>query len=164
MQINVYIANLAKYNEGKLVGRWVTLPMERHELKQCIRDVLGKDEEYAIHDYESPFAIGEYEDVFAINDDMEILNRYDDRLVAALCEFLGNRDEVIQALQAGEFIVYYDIDDLTDVAEQMAEEGLFGHVPPSLMPYLDYGKIARDLQHDGWYLSRQLRIAVRLQS
>ncbi len=48
----MYIANLAKYNEGKLVGRWVTLPMERHELEQCIRDVLGDDEEYAIHDYE----------------------------------------------------------------------------------------------------------------
>ncbi|MFD1956718.1 antirestriction protein ArdA [Paenibacillus thailandensis] len=155
MLINVYIANLAKYNKGKLVGRWVTLPMERHELEQCIRDVLGKDEEYAIHDYESPFAI---------NDDMKILSRYDDKLVAALCECIGNHDEVIQALQAGEFIVYYDIDDLADVAEQMVEEGLFGHVPPSLMPYLDYGKIARDLQHDGWYLSRQLRIAVRLQS
>lgn len=107
MKISVYLANLAKYNEGKLVGRWVTLPMERHELEQCIRDVLGDDEEYAIHDYESPFNISEYEDVFAINEEMQIMSRYDDRLVTALCEFLGKRDEVIQALQAGEFNVYY---------------------------------------------------------
>lgn len=101
--------------------------------------------------------------MFAINEEMQIMSRYDDRLVTALCEFLSERDEVIQAL-AGEFSVYFDMEDLTDVANQMVEEGLFGPVPPSLMPYLDYGKIALDLRHDGWYLSRQLMIAVRLHS
>lgn len=50
MEIKLYIANLAKYNEGELVGKWITLPTEEDELRETISDVLGTDEEYAIHD------------------------------------------------------------------------------------------------------------------
>ncbi|MED1885462.1 hypothetical protein EDM54_17230 [Brevibacillus borstelensis] len=27
MKVKIYVANLAKYNEGILVGEWLTLPM-----------------------------------------------------------------------------------------------------------------------------------------
>ncbi|NTZ20474.1 antirestriction protein ArdA [Paenibacillus sp. JMULE4] len=164
MQINVYIANLAKYNEGKLVGRWVALPLEREELEFCISKVLGRDEEYAIHDYEAPFEIGEYDDVFAVNEAVKIMSRYDDALVEALCEYLDNRNEVICVLEGGDYSVFYGVDDLADVAEQMVEEGFYGPVPPSLASYIDYEKIGHDLHCDGWHMNRRLRVAVRLNS
>lgn len=44
MQINIYIAYLAKYNEGKLIGEWITLPTDDDDLEQCLREVLKKDE------------------------------------------------------------------------------------------------------------------------
>lgn len=67
--ITVYVANLGKYNEGELVGGWVTLPKPQAELEQFLRDTVGLEldpalayekgmrgervyEEYAIHDFE----------------------------------------------------------------------------------------------------------------
>lgn len=81
MQINIYIANLSKYNEGELVGEWITLPTTDVDLEQCIRNVLKGDEEYAIHDYEAPFDVREYADVFALNAFVQSLMAYDSALV-----------------------------------------------------------------------------------
>ena len=32
--INIFITNLGKYNEGELIGEWVTLPISEEELKK----------------------------------------------------------------------------------------------------------------------------------
>lgn len=42
----------------------------------------------------------------------------------------------------------YQIDSLKELAEQFAEEGLFGDIPERLRNYLDYDAIARDLAMD----------------
>lgn len=53
--LKIYIANLGKYNEGELVGKWVELPCE--DLDEVLKEIEVVDgtayEEYAIHDYES---------------------------------------------------------------------------------------------------------------
>lgn len=53
--LNIYIANLGKYNEGELVGKWVKLPC--YNLKEVLKQIGVIEgttyEEYAIHDYES---------------------------------------------------------------------------------------------------------------
>ena len=54
--MQVYIANLGKYNEGELVGAWFTFPIDFEEVKEKI-GLNDEYEEYAIHDYElSPFS------------------------------------------------------------------------------------------------------------
>ena len=52
--MQVYIANLGKYNEGELVGAWFTFPIDFEEVKEKI-GLNDEYEEYAIHDYELPF-------------------------------------------------------------------------------------------------------------
>ena len=38
---SIYVANLGKYNEGELVGGWITLPKPQAELEQFLRDTVG---------------------------------------------------------------------------------------------------------------------------
>lgn len=99
MEVRIYVANLAKYNEGKLVGMWLTLPLRSEELEERLKQILGEDEEYAIHDYEAPFSISEYDNVFAINEAAAVLARYDSRVVIALCECVDNVEEVVRLLE-----------------------------------------------------------------
>lgn len=42
----------------------------------------------------------------------------------------------------------YELDSLTDLAEQFVDEGLFGEIPAAIANYLDYDAIARDLGFD----------------
>ncbi len=49
----------------------------------------------------------------------------------------------------GDFDVdLYAVDSLRDLAEQFADEGLFGEIPAPLVHYIDYDAIARDLAFD----------------
>lgn len=67
--ITVYVANLGRYNEGCLVGGWITLPVPQTKLDTFLKETVGLEldshiayekglrgervyEEYAIHDYE----------------------------------------------------------------------------------------------------------------
>lgn len=161
MNVKLYVANLAKYNEGKLVGEWLTLPMSREELEERLQGILVEDEEYAIHDYEAPIHIGEYDHVSRINDTATVIARYDSRVVVALSECLDNVDEVVRLLESGDYSVYFDVGNLCDVAANMVDEGYFGPIPPSISCYIDYEKIARDLKMDGWYIHYELKVAVR---
>ena len=43
--MQVYIANLGKYNEGELVGAWFTFPIDFEEVKEKI----GLNDEYEEH-------------------------------------------------------------------------------------------------------------------
>lgn len=72
-RISVYIANLARYNEGLLQGGWLDLPVSGVELSRFLKDTVGLDgrqyEEYAIHDAENNLGlrIEEYENLADLN-------------------------------------------------------------------------------------------------
>ncbi|MFU1875674.1 antirestriction protein ArdA, partial [Enterococcus faecium] len=59
MEMQVYIANLGKCNEGELVGAWFQPPIDEEEVAERI-GLNDEYEEFAIHDYELPFDIDEY--------------------------------------------------------------------------------------------------------
>ena len=54
--MQVYIANLGKYNEGELVGAWFTFPIDFEEVKEKI-GLNDEYEEYSIHDHELPLPL-----------------------------------------------------------------------------------------------------------
>jgi hypothetical protein len=37
--ISVFITNLGKYNEGKLIGEWLELPTTPEKVKQCFKQI-----------------------------------------------------------------------------------------------------------------------------
>lgn len=81
--MKIYVANLAKYNEGELVGEWFVLPVDKNEVFETIFEPHELDEngqplgDYAIHDYELPFEISEYEDLDNLNEFVEYLQGID---------------------------------------------------------------------------------------
>ena len=45
--LQVYLTDLAAYNAGSLVGRWIQLPLDTFSLSQAIAEVLTEGE-YAV--------------------------------------------------------------------------------------------------------------------
>lgn len=115
-KMEVYVANLGKYNEGELVGGWVSLPRPKAELDAFLRDTVGLEldaykgfeaamrgevvyEEYAIHDFDITGLPGldtssiEYASLDALNALAALagtLNEDDLERVAAMAECDGS--------------------------------------------------------------------------
>src|SRR5690625_3036243 len=135
MDMQVYIANLGKYNEGELVGAWFTPPIDMEDVKERI-GLNSEYEEYAVHDYELPFEIDEYTPITEIN-----------RLCAMVQELEGSPiyhelseiqsywfDSLEELLEHQDDIMHYpDCEDMADVARYFVEEtGALGEVPAHL--------------------------------
>jgi len=151
MDTRIYLTNLAKYNEGYLVGEWLDLPMEESDLEKAVKGVLGKDEEYFITDYEAQFRIEEYENPYKLNEfveQLEELDEYDQEKVFYLLDNSGYTRE--EALEKHEDVTFYKGMTLEDVAEELVEEGIFGDLSDNIKGYIDYEKLARDLSIDGY--------------
>jgi|SRR5210317_1042664 antirestriction protein len=156
--MKIFITNLEAYNNGKLQGEWVTLPLKDFDNDfKAILKRIGNPEEYFITDYECDYyEIDEYEDY----EDIEKLNK--------LAEYYNGLDKddqtklkfyiEDQGIQCDEDIIDVDLDDilfypdmsLEELAEEFVNEGVFGNIPDSIRSYIDFKAIARDLVHDGY--------------
>lgn len=154
--IKVFITDLAAYNEGNLVGKWVELPMEEEELETVIQEILQEGhcgevlcyhEEWFITDYEAPFRVGEYEDIYRLNEWAERLEDcredcrqedYED-VIQAIFDYAGSIEEGFGILEDGRYRVFYDCKGMPDVAwEVVNEQGLLNNVPENIARYFDY--------------------------
>lgn len=156
--IKVYVANLAKYNEGTLKGEWIELPQHWDDIQETLDLILGigdngerVDEEYAIHAYESDIeglTIGEYDSLEELNElaeELENLPEWDLEVLSAILEHLGDDlAEALEVLRDGEYSYYPGVYEEEDLGVFVVDEGLFGEVPESLLNYLDYEAIGRD--------------------
>jgi antirestriction protein len=150
-EIKVYIANLGRYHDGKLVGSWFTLPANWEQISQRI----GLDEQYeecAIHDYDAPFAIKENESIDKLNEIAETLTDLSDEEAAALVKLIerGVISEIDPAVLE-EIVWYRDCMTMADVAYESYEsdgtlEQLTNYVPAD---YIDWARIGRDMQRNG---------------
>lgn len=93
--MRVYITDLEAYNNGVLVGRWITLPMDRDLLAESVEDILreGKQacnhehfhEEYFITDFECDYmSIEEYSPINKYNYIAEAMEEIDEDGVKAI--------------------------------------------------------------------------------
>ena len=157
MEIKAYVTNLGLYNEGKLVGEWVTFPINEDEQEELFTRI-GIDEtheEYFMTDYESDidlYAIyGEYVSIETLNDLAEEVNGLDcfeEEVVTAL---MANGYNFEQAMKAkDDVIIYRDCSDMEDVAREYADEtGLLDSIPENLRYYFDFEAFGRDMGFEG---------------
>ena len=106
--ISIYLTNLGKYNEGSLIGEWVSLPVNEDELNEVLKRIGINEEyeEYFITDYDSDIPglyIGEYDSLSELNEIAEQIEDMDPDCVEAAMYFYSNRQE---ALENVENIVY----------------------------------------------------------
>jgi len=155
MEMQVYIANLGKYNEGELVGAWFAPPIDVDEMEEKI-GLNGEYEEYAIHDYELPFEISEYTPISEINRLCELVMELEGSLILEeLKEIQGMWFSSIEELleNADDILCYSDCDSMEDIARYYVEETKqLGEVPSNLHNYIDYQALGRDMEIEGNYL------------
>lgn len=158
--MKIYLTNLGKYNEGELVGEWVELPASQEELEKVFERIGINEEyeEYFITDYECDlYEVGEYENIDKLNDIAERIKELDEegsKVVKALIQKLDyTLDETIDKVNSGDYMIYNDCENMTDVAYQVVEEcGYLENVPDNVARYFDYESFGRELGIVGNYM------------
>lgn len=159
MEINVFITDLAAYNEGNLVGEWVQLPKDEDELEEIIREILNEGhcgdeccyhEEFFITDYEAPFRVHEYENIYKLNEWAERLENCkeeDEDVIQAIFDYAGTIEEGFSILEDWRYRVFYSCCSMAEVAMEVIEEqGILSNVPEDIAQYFDYEKYGRELE------------------
>lgn len=168
--IRIWVGNLAKYNEGKLVGEWLALPADDDTIEALYERIgigdpdEGFDEEIFIADYEADAAlgeirIGEYDSIDDLNDIAERLEALsDDELevfAAVVWDYLGKYEEALGVVEKGSYRFYPGCDSMRDVAYDVVEDGfseVLMDLPDIIRCNIDYGGIAVWLSSEATYL------------
>ena len=167
MTTKIYLSNLARYTEGRENGRWLQLPMDSDKLHSIYNDIVGKNQEHIILDYDAPFDISEYENIFMLNETLENISDYglDYDMLTALFKVNPNRDEVLEAIENGTYTIVnvdevsagwnisFDREEIFGMV--LNEEGynnLFSQaIPEEMIDYMDFAQIYTCLSvNDGW--------------
>lgn len=163
----IYLTNLGKYNEGELIGEWVELPTTDDELEEVKARIGISDEpdengnyyeEYFITDYENDYGykVGEYENLDDLNEIAEELEDLDEEQKDAMNAYTecmyDDINKAIETVTNGDYRVYYNCNDMSDVAYEVVQEcGYLDQIPESLRNYFDYEAFGRDLYIERTY-------------
>ena len=150
-----YITNLGKYNEGHLIGEWISFPISEEEL-EAVYQRIGINEEYEeifFTDWECDFdtGLGEYENIEDINELAEALERVEhyaeEGKLESYIEATGS--SLQEALENLDDAIFYPGYTLEEVAEEIVNDCY--NLPEFALRYFDYEAFARDLSFDGYY-------------
>jgi len=146
----IYVACLAAYNNGHLHGRWIDAAQDAEDIQSEISEMLSTSpiphsEEWAIHDYEG-FEGAELTEYSSIE------------TVVKLAGFVAAHGEL-----GGKLLAHFgsDLEDaeaafenyagqhksLADFVQELTEETT--EIPQSLVYYIDYAAMARDVELNG---------------
>jgi antirestriction protein len=152
--IKGFICNLGKYNEGVIMGEWITFPISGDELKAVLDRIGINDyyEEIFFPDWECELdtGFGEWEDIDAVNELAEALEDADADLLEAIIEADGC--DLADALARVDDCIFYAGMTLEDVAYELVQECY--NLPEFALRYFDYEAFARDLSFDGYTETR----------
>ena len=167
MTIKIYLSNLARYIEGRENGKWIQLPMELDKLQSIFNEMIGKNQEWIILDYDAPFDISEYENVFALNEFMETVNDCDienDEL-KTIFTVADTKEEAIKAIENERYTII-NVDEVSTgcnipinsdeffgmVLNEEGYNNLFSQpIPEEMIDYIDFEQIYTCLSvNDGW--------------
>lgn len=170
-EFNVFITNLALYNEGILHGEYVDfVNLDLDEIWNEINRICynprsyepDKIDEWFITDYDTSIDceyFSEYEDIAALKEKVdfyaEFFEEYGDyaeNIIDAMEQHYSSNQEIIDHLKSGEFRIYTNCNDMTDVAYEVAEEcGYLDQIPDHLRNYFDFEALGRDLKCEGYF-------------
>ena len=166
--LKIYITDLSAHNQGNLVGRFVSLPMDEDELNNEIQSILkeGSDacgfnethEEVFITDFEFDsefklFEVNEYSSISELNEKCEELAQFDEddlKRISYLLEHLNY--DLEDAIEKYDEVTIYENMTMKDVAEEYIESTVdFSNIPAIVAQNIDYDAIARDFEIDSSY-------------
>lgn len=155
----IWIGSLTDYNMGRLVGKWFDLTAydSGEELQEAIYEMLKElneqdgmeREEWDIHDYE--YVPKRLQRTGSLNDLVEYSKLYEEHgepFRVFIEEYLNSSDNMTDQETAFEDAFIGEYESMEAYAEQCVDEGFYGEVPETITSYIDYEKIARDLEQD----------------
>lgn len=168
--IEAFITNLGKYNEGALIGEWVSFPATPEEAKKALEKIgIGaKDEfgnvyeEWFITDYNCDvdglaknINFGEYENLDELNylaSKIGELNSYELEKFQAVLEvsdYTGSVKDIINLTgNLDKYDIYPDVKNCEDLGIYYVDELELVKVPDELRYYIDYESYGRDIALD----------------
>lgn len=151
--IKVFIANLGKYNEGKIVGAWFTPPITSEDLKEKL-ELNNRYEEYMVQACEGPVTFSEFSTISEINEAAEALEELKGTEIYPAIEDLVREwySDIVELAEHKDDIACYHVANMTELAEELVGQGWFGDIPPQVENYIDYTKVGRDLGIEGSYI------------
>lgn len=152
-KLEVYIENL---HNGK--NAWIELPTSDIVINKVLEEINpGGLHDVIIADYETDISglkVSEYDNILELNTIAEeIEGMYDDEIIA-LQAYLEeyNMEQALDEVHQGNYRIYYDCNDMSDVAYQVVNEcGLLDGAPEELKVYFDYEAYGRDLSINGTF-------------
>ena len=154
--ITICVANLAEYTKGKLVGSWVSLPIEENDWKDFLK-TIGNPEEIVIHDYESnsgfdSLEIEYYSSISYLNKLARKLEEIKTKGLTnefnALHEALGDFEEALEYLETNRYLFYSGVT-MEEVAKNYIENNCT--IPKYLENYIDYKAFANYMHLEVFY-------------
>ena len=165
--LKIYLTDLAAYNSGSLVGKWITLPMSEEMIHMAINEVLCEGEaitkeenheEYFITDYEwndlEFCQVDEYENIFELNSNIELLSGLENDKLKSISFLLteGITLDIEDAIQRSEDVIIHQDQSMEDVAYDLLYEYYGAYkLPPIIANNINYGGVANELELDGIY-------------
>jgi len=149
-EINIYVADLAAYNAGKLHGIWIDATLEVDEIYKQIREMLAASpepiaEEFAIHDFEGfgSYRLSEWAGIEYAHDIACFIEEYPD-FGDELLNYLTDLEEAKKLAEEGYAGRYETVEKF---AEELTAE--ITDVPERLAYYIDYEAMGRDMELSG---------------
>ncbi|MCF8467800.1 MAG: antirestriction protein ArdA [Sneathiella sp.] len=146
-EIRIYVACLAAYNNGILHGAWIDAAQDAYGIWDAVHEMLAASpienaQEFAIHDYEGfeGVSIREYQGFDSVAEIAAFIVKHG-ALGGKLIEYYGSLEDAEAAI-SDHYVGEYE--SLTDFAREVTEET--GEVPRNLAYYINYERMARDLE------------------
>lgn len=158
IEVKVFLTNLGKYVEGKLIGEWVTLPVTDEELTEVLAriGINSEYEEHFISDYEVPFDnlnISEYASIEELNDfadQLDELNSWDEDKLSAILEYesVSSITDIMDIIEhLDDFELFTEVNDDRELGWYFAEMlGVIDEIPARLQNYFDFRAYGRDIR------------------
>ncbi|MFL0797839.1 MAG: antirestriction protein ArdA [Cellvibrionaceae bacterium] len=147
----IYIADLAAYSNGIFHGAWVDATRSINSIQEEIKSILNSSpmemaEEYAIHDHEGfgGYTINEYDSLEHIYEIASFIAEHPDFGADLLTQLNGDTAEARQHTE-DHYCGHYN--SLVDFVEELTESTTT--IPPHLSLYIDYDKMAWDMEMNG---------------
>ena len=148
----IWLGSLEAYNDGYLIGAWISLPCDEDELQNAM-DIVTRNgrQEFYLGDFESEYLdIGEYSNPLALNEQAEALDEYSDDEMRVLRWLQTDQDCDFKTAQEqlDEVSVYHDEDDLIN---EWIENYILGGMKESevnrLWSYINRGYVLNEIEH-----------------
>lgn len=157
--LKIFLTNLGKYNEGHLIGEWVSLPINNDKLEE-VKKRIGINKNYKeifITDYECDMdgvKVNEFDNIEELNEmaeTLEELDETDEEIIRAIISMGYSINEAID--KKDDVMIFYDCNDMEDVAMQYCKEcGILDEMPEHLQSYFDFVAYGRDLEIEGKFI------------